>query len=238
MRSLSDVRWIGGGSGAGKSTVAALLGARHGVPVVSTDLSLRDHAAAAAGTASVDAFVGMSMDERWVRRDPEAMLATFPWFRGAGFDLLLDALPSQRPLLVEGFRLLPHLVAPLLGPERRAVWLLPTPAVRERAFASRAEEGRAFWERTSDPARALANVLERDRLFTQRLRRECAVLDLPVIEVDGGLDAEEVADRTAAVLGLRPRPASGPDGARSAAGWYHPRNASGSGDTATVRTRR
>lgn len=202
MVDLGGVRWIGGGSGAGKSTVALLLGARHGVPVVQTDLSLRDHAAAAAGSPAVDDFVAMTMDERWVLRDPEAMLATFPWFGGDGFDLLLGELPPERPLLVEGFRLLPRLVAPLLGAEGRAVWLLPTPAVRARAFASRAAEGRAFWERTSDPDRALANVLERDRRFTDRLRAECEALGLPTVEVDGTAGAEAVADRVSAVLRL------------------------------------
>lgn len=179
MTDLAGVRWIGGGSGAGKSTVARRLGAA----VVPTDLTLHAHAAATADDPRVAAFTAMTMDERWVDRDPGTMLRTFPWFDGAAFDLLLDGLPSDRPLVVEGFRLLPRLVAPLLAGGGRAVWLLPTPAVRERAFAARAAEGRAFWERTSDPARALANLLERDRLFTERLRTGCAALGLTTVDV-------------------------------------------------------
>lgn len=194
MADLAAARWIGGGSGAGKSTVAPLLG----LPVVHTDLSLHPHAAALAGDARVDAFVAMSMDERWVDREPERMLATFPWFDGAGFELLLDELPAG-PLVVEGFRLLPRLVAPLLADGGRAVWLLPTPERREAVLRDR-DPARAFWNRTSDPARALRNVLERDRLFTERLREECAALGLPTIDVDGSDPVEVLAARVASLL--------------------------------------
>ncbi len=197
MADLAEVRWIGGGSGAGKSTIAALLGRRSGIPVVHTDLSLHPHAAASADVPSVADFVGMSMDERWVERAPAEMLETFPWFDGVGFDLLLDGLPAGA-VIVEGFRLLPRLVAPLGG---AAVWLLPTPERRESVMRGR-EEDRAFWLRTSDPERALANLLERDRLFTERVREECAALGLPTVDVDGVEPAEVVADRAAAVLGL------------------------------------
>ena len=86
--------WIGGGSGAGKSTVAGILGERHGIPVVRTDESLHAHAAASAGVPAVDAFVAMSMDERWVLRPPGEMLATFPWFTGAA---VVSARPAPRP---------------------------------------------------------------------------------------------------------------------------------------------
>jgi hypothetical protein len=37
---------------------------------------------------------------------------------------------------------------------------------------------------TSDPERALRNLLERDRMFTDRLREETKRLDLRAIEVD------------------------------------------------------
>ena len=155
------------------------------------------------GSPRVDAFVGATMDERWLDREPEEMARTFPWFAGDGFDLLLAELPEARPLIVEGFRLLPSLVAPLLGWGGRAVWLIPTPELRARVFAGRAAEGRAFWERTSDPGRALANLLERDRLFSDRVRAECEGLGLPAIEVDGSASVPVLAGRVEEVLGLR-----------------------------------
>ena len=170
-----------------------------------TDLTLHRHAEEASGRPLVDAFVAMTPDERWVDRAPAEMLSTFPWFAGEGHDLLLDevrAMPDGGIVLVEGFRLLPDLVAPLLGAGGRAVWLLPTPARRADAFDGREAEGRAFWQRTSDPARALANLLERDRLFTDRLRLDAERLGLPVVLVDGREGVEAVADRVERLLGL------------------------------------
>ena len=59
----------------------------------------------------------MDMDERWVNRSPETMLETFHWFRGEGFDLLVEELRARserQPIIAEGLRLLPPLVQPLL----------------------------------------------------------------------------------------------------------------------------
>ncbi len=212
MTELADVRWIGGGSGAGKSTVAELL-ARSGATAFATDDRIAAHARAAADDPLVRSFTEASMDERWVRRSPEEMLRTFPWFRGAAFDLLLDdvrALPGTGPVVVEGFRLLPRLVAPLLGSGGRAVFLLPPPAMRAAAFGVR-HASRSFWTRTSDPDRALANLLERDRLFTEGVRAEAAALRLPVLEVDGTEPATTVARRAAALLDLAQPPLPVPD---------------------------
>ena len=81
---------------------------------------------------------------------------------------------------------MPYLVRPLLAAPANAVWLLPTPAFRRAALESRG----SLWAiagKTSDPEAALGNLLERDRLFTQRLRQEAATLRLPVIDVDAGL---------------------------------------------------
>ena len=120
-------------------------------------------------------FKVMSMDERWVNRSPETMLETFHWYRGEGFGLIIeDLLRPSRPksgAIAEGFRLLPRLVKPLLATPHHAVWLLPTPEFRRAAFASRG----SLWEiarKTSDPEKALQNLLERDRMFTDRLRQE------------------------------------------------------------------
>ncbi len=122
---LGHVYWIGGGSGAGKSTIARRLAARHGLRLYATDEVMRDHArrSTIADSPLLAGFAAMDMDERWVSRSPEAMLETFGWFRGEGFGLIVEdllRLPDQPGVIAEGFRLLPRLVQPLLaGPAGR-----------------------------------------------------------------------------------------------------------------------
>ena len=149
------------------------------------------------------AFAAMDMDERWVERSPTTMLETFHWFAGEGFDHIVDdllALPTDVPVIAEGFRLLPRLVAPLARPGR-AGWLQPTPDFRRQAFARRGALG-DIAGRTSDPERALANLLERDRLFTEHLRSETHRLGLPALTVDGSASEDALADQVAEALGL------------------------------------
>src|SRR4051812_6830238 len=91
---LRHVYWIGGGSGAGKSTVARRLAAQRGLHVYSTDDAMADHARRSSREACplLHAFMAMSMDERWVTRSPVAMLETFPWFSGEAFELIVEDL--------------------------------------------------------------------------------------------------------------------------------------------------
>jgi len=155
-------------------------------------------------TPYLQRFVAMDMDERWVNRSPETMLDTFHWYRGEGFDLIVEdllALPADRGVVAEGFRLLPELVAPLLAEPRRAVWLLPTPEFRRAAFERRG----GLWQiagRTSDPERALNNLLERDRMFTERLDATASGLGLPVIRVDLAMTEDDLAALVAASFRL------------------------------------
>ena len=200
--SLEHVYWIGGGSGAGKSTVAWRRAERYGLDYYSTDDAMADHArrSMAADSPFLHDFIAMDMDQRWLLRDPGTMLETFHWFRGEGFGLIVDDLRDRSPVVAEGFRLLPHLVAPLLADRNHAVWLLPTPEFREAAFAGRG----SMWEiagRTSDPERALRNLLDRDRMFTDRLRDE--VRGLHAIEVGVAATADELTAQVAAVFRLR-----------------------------------
>jgi len=204
---LRHVCWVGGGSGAGKSSIARRLAARHGLRLYATDDVMADHArrSTPADSPFLSEFAAMDMDERWVSRSPDAILETFHWFRGEGFGLIVEdllRLPAQPAVIAEGFRLLPHLVSPLLAVPGRAVWLLPTPAFRRAAFESRG----SLWEiarKTSDPDRALRNLLDRDRMFTERLSREARRLGLRVIEVGITISEDELAERVTGVLGLR-----------------------------------
>jgi hypothetical protein len=113
------------------------------------------------------------------------MFHTFHGFHGEGFGLILQDLldlPDDVPILVEGYKLLPRLVAPLLSQPDQAVWLLPPPSFRRTAFESRG----SLWSiagRTSDPETALANLLTRDALFTEEVKRQAAALQLTIIEV-------------------------------------------------------
>jgi 2-phosphoglycerate kinase len=203
---LKHIYWIGGGSGAGKSTIAARVASRYGLEVYATDDVMSDHARRSAPEAApyLQRFAAMDMNERWVNRSPESMLDTFHWYRGEGFDLIVEdllALPADRGVVAEGFRLLPELVASLLAEPWRAVWLLPTPEFRRVAFESRG----GLWQiagRTSDPERALRNLLERDRMFTERLDATAAGLGLPVIRVDPAMTEDDLAALVAASFHL------------------------------------
>ena len=203
---LRHIRWIGGGSGAGKSTVAGRLAEEYGLRLYPCDDTQLDHAARSnpADYPMLHAFMAMTMDERWVTRPPEEMYRTFHGFHGEGFGLILQDLldlPSEVPVLVEGFKLLPRLVFPLMSRLDQAVWLLPTPEWRLTAFSRRG----SLWSiagRTSDPQTALANLLARDALFTEEVARQAAALQLLTIEVDGSLAVDELVERAAGCLGF------------------------------------
>ena len=203
---LRHVYWIGGGSGAGKSTIARRIAAQRGFRFYSTDAVMSEHGSRCApeDCPFLSRFMAMDMDERWLNRSPELMLETFHWFRGECFGPIVEdllGLPDEPPVIAEGFRLLPALVQPLVATRRHAVWLLPTPGFRRAAFASRG----ALWEiagKTSNPEMALRNLLDRDRMFTERLREETRCLRLPVIDVDITLTEDHLTAMVAQSLGL------------------------------------
>lgn len=204
---LAHVRWVGGGSGAGKSTVVRRLADRHGLRVYASDEVMSDHAARCSphDCPQLSAFLRMTVDERWLHRSPSVMFETFHWFQGEAFDLVVEDLlrsPAGAPVIAEGFRLLPHLVRPLLSRPAQAVWLLPTPRFRRAAFERR---GGCEWEvvsGTSDPQQALSNLLERDRMFTERLAGEVSGLGLDALDVDTTMSEDDLAERVAAALAL------------------------------------
>ena len=206
-KELRHVYWIGGGSGAGKSTIARRIAAQHGFRVYATDDVMADHARRSTHEDAplLHKFMAMDMDERWVNRSPKTLLETFHWFQGEGFKLIIEdilGLPREPAIIVEGFRLLPRLVKPLLSVRDHAVWLLPTPAFRQAVVQDRGGSSWGFLAKTTNPERALRNLLERDRMFTDILREETARLEMPVIEVDATMTENDLTRRVTQVFGL------------------------------------
>ena len=132
------------------------------------------------------------------------MLKTFHFFQGECFDRIVEDLleiPPDSRVVVEGFRLLPKLVKPLLHETNQSVWLLPTPEFRLAAFESR----NTLWNiagKTSSPERALQNLLMRDGLFTDRLRKETKSAGLPAIEVNIAVTEDALLDQVIKQFGL------------------------------------
>ena len=206
---LRHIRWIGGGSGAGKSTVTHLLAEKYGLRLYHCDDTQSAHTARSNATdhPMLHAFLALMMDERWVKRTPEEMFHTFHGFHGEGFGLILEDLldlPTDVPVLVEGYKLLPCLVAPLLSRPDQAVWLIPTPEWRRTALSRRG----SLWSiagQTSDPETALANLLARDALYTEEVFRQAVALQLTIIEVSGSASVDGLAPHVAQCLGIRRR---------------------------------
>lgn len=148
------------------------------------------------------AFLAMDANERWADRSPETMLRTFHWFRGEGFALIVEdllRLPASPGVIVEGFRALPDLVNSVLADRRQAVWLLPTPEFRQLAFDQRG----STWDiagTTANPTRALHNLLERDRMFTDHLADETARLGLSAITITPATTVNQLETEVARIL--------------------------------------
>jgi hypothetical protein len=209
---LHNALWIGGGQWAGKSTVARLLAARHGVTAYHYDY----HDARAHQDRRVARRVALGAptadpapESVWVDTTAERMaaetLAGFP----VRFDWALDdlrALVSGGPVIAEGWGLRPELVAPLLDSPRRMAVMVATPEFRERQLRD-LPRAAGISHPVSDPARAQSNRLARDRIVAEEAALTARRLGIRVIEVDGSQDAEAVADTLAEHFGpyLPPR---------------------------------
>lgn len=92
MEQLPHIYWLGGGSAAGKSTIARRIASEHGLRVYSTDDLMADHArrSSADECPLLHQFMAMGLDERWVNRSPQVMFETFHWFQGEGFNLIVE----------------------------------------------------------------------------------------------------------------------------------------------------
>ncbi len=197
---LRHVLWIGGGTGAGKTSIAAALAKERGLQSYHYDFhDARDHSERIDPSRhpTMHAFAAMSMDQRWVFRTPEEMANETITSSRERMEMAIQDLlarPSSLPIVAEGAWFFPELVAPLLTSARQAIWLVPTVTFRERALR---ERGWVTIEGTRDGDRARANRLARDAWLTEHVRRSAEMLGQRVFEIDG---AQSLAEVTAIVV--------------------------------------
>lgn len=196
---LARTFWIGGSPCAGKSTIADLLAAAHGLRVYRCDDAYFQHQAVVTPEAQpvFSRIAGASCDELWMRpvnRQIEDELALYR----EEFPLILADLVGPMedgPVLVEGAALLPHLLERIGVDRRRAIWIVPTEAFQRRRYAERAWRHDVLAS-CSNPARAWENWMARDAGFGAAVARSAAGRNRAVLVVDGG---RSVAENTRAV---------------------------------------
>jgi hypothetical protein len=196
---LSHVRWIAGGTGAGKTSVRRLLASRYDLTVYDGDRA--EHGWMRRYSPEqhpyFHAMTQLTFEQR-VRRSAEETFRAMPSLHGETLGFLVEdlrAMPADRIVLVDWFGNLPQHLAPLLSFRDQAVFLLPSAEFRRRVLSARYSDparARANWG-DSDHERALAHRLARDELWDAEVRRQAVELGLPIRDIDGTHSVDSLA---------------------------------------------
>ncbi|HJT58086.1 MAG TPA: hypothetical protein VJ761_16395 [Ktedonobacteraceae bacterium] len=202
MERLSHVLWIGGSPCAGKSTLGHTIARTHVFLDYHLDPMGRNHMRRrlAAGDANLEAFLKMSMDQRWLERSVEELVQEVleSWTKECQLaveDLL--AMPDEWFIVAEG-NFFPECVAPYLSSPHQAIWLVPTASFCDQirrtrdAEQARRRERHGVADESSDPERRLRNLIERDCQLAHYVKEQAEKLHLTVYEVDGSRSLDEM----------------------------------------------
>jgi hypothetical protein len=198
--------WIGGGQGAGKSTLSWHLSRASDLPLHRVDLWTYDHHARMPA--------GDSLDEQ-LARGPEAAADAFESRSRLQLELSLNDIAARNlgevPVNVEGPQLMPGFATQL--PAGWCVWLLPDPARTRMTREKRLANEETLADRPVAGRSRASLVLQRDAILTSRIREGAVLAGRPVIEVppypDWPVIAAAIEAALAPALESAPRLASG-----------------------------
>ena len=194
---LSHVLWLGGGTDAGKTTVAQMLTEKRGWQLYEFDKSEPAHIKRllAEGSEYYGAFMAMSEEERWILRSPEEMAEGTIGGWSERVHLVFEELqvtPQNNIILAEGPGFFPEMIEPVLSSPFQAVWLVPTEEFKWYSMKQRDKFRRR--QQMNDPEKAINNHFGRDMLMTAHTIEQAERLGLTAITIDGSLPAESVAE--------------------------------------------
>jgi adenylate kinase family enzyme len=178
--------WIGGSTASGKTSIADYLAEKYGLEPYHVDRFDEEHLARrnAQAQPALEAWARRTLDETWVELPVQELVEATLDFHRERFPFILDDIARLPRAVVEGFALLPQLVAPQLEDPRQAVFLISTERFRLEALQRRGTVS-SMPRRTGNPARALQNRLDRDEQLAEHIRRDARARGLSVVEVDG-----------------------------------------------------
>ena len=195
---------IGGSPYSGKSTIAFLLARKYDLLHIKLDDltdQMMDQARAIAKPISL-LRQDRSPDQIWLRHPKE--MADEEWrFYEEIFPYVASYLleHQEKPLLVEGAGLLPHLVSSIDRKPLVRLGLTPTADFQTKHYQQR-EWVPYVLEDTSNPEQAFENWMQRDILFAQMVRKEAKKLGYPSLMTDGSRSEKETAEEIARLLKL------------------------------------
>ncbi|MBQ7139197.1 MAG: hypothetical protein IJO39_09430 [Clostridia bacterium] len=195
-----QIYYIGGSPCSGKSTVAEALAKLYGLAYFKADDHLDDFISrgAAAGLPVCQRIRRMSADETWLR-PPQVQCQEELDFYAEIAPFVTEKLAALNAphVITEGAAFLPclakdaaHYIA--ITPS----WEFQVSRYRERPWVPH------VLRNCSDKELAFANWMERDCLFAEEVRRQCAQLRLPHMLTDGSISPEECLCQVASLFHL------------------------------------
>lgn len=180
MYDLTQVLWIGGSAGSGKTILARGLAARRGLALYSCDDHFESHRQRADPRRHPRFRFLMDLPpERLFAPPAEARAEELLGFYRDEFELVIEDLGTLAgPVVAEGVGLLPELVAAVCPDPSRSLWRIATPGFRRRAYRRRGDLVRETLAGLPDPAFEV--WMERDDLIARHLEEEARRLGLRV----------------------------------------------------------
>ena len=192
-----NARFIGGGTCCGKSTIASLIGQRHGWSVFSADDNFEKYVEATAFDISRGQPQGKVDFEYIWMRDPVIQFDEMLRFYREIFPHVLADVAALceaadgKIVIAEGIAILPELLAGIGIQKSRCAFLMMEKTVHDERYAQR-DWTPLLLEGCADPKRAFELWMQRDELFCEHVRRECDAQGFLRIESNSDTDIETV----------------------------------------------
>ena len=191
---LPLIYWLGGSTCAGKTTISNVLSENYGFAVYHCDEYLVKHIkkSNAQEHPNLNKIAKTSWNDILSMNVEEYL----KWTTGSfceEFDMILEdleQLPDDKPILVEGINILPHLIKEEIVNINHAVWLV----AEESFYINHQMNRKELFERVkecSNQEQALQNYMSNDLAFGKYILNETKKLGLNVIETTQEFDIKK-----------------------------------------------